>query len=338
MLPNDVEGRAWVELLSDSNNPPEQTALITLLSSDDDLQVDVLGSAFVIKANGVSAICLGAAHSFHPVQRRQAWRSGKSNLKIPIDFLPKGPNYLNPEEITAFCVRDGVPHVCRVDQINYIENFDVALFTVYEIDGANIFNEHVAIDIGAPSVGENLIVMGNIINIEKRSDGKGVISQRFCMRMGVVTATEMGKGALPGISSYFETTIPLYGGMSGSPVIREPKKIGDPIVVVGVVSTDNSPSEAFEKFQVSGSSKATMLWPAMGLGLQVEIGNEVDTGHVFLGELVERSIIDNRSQNVTVKVRGDTERTEVLYEDMRSGSPYRVLLTTTGHPNDTRSK
>jgi len=75
-----------------------------------------------------------------------------------------------------------------------------------------------------------------------------------------------------------------------------------------------------------------MLWPAMGLGLDVEFSPHAK-GHEFLADLLCKKLLDDRSNGVKVRVRHPNDKTEILYVDERTNPPTKVLLSTAGHPN-----
>jgi hypothetical protein len=335
MLPNDEQGRHWVQAQWTGNSvPQEKEILATLVTTGEDDEILILGSAFIIRGNGDSAICLGAAHSFSEVKKLQRMRRANGHFNVPADFRARGPEYVAPDGIRAIFVVDRKLINCRIDQLNYIENYDVVVFTVYAPEARQVFTSHIAIDLGAPRVGEEIAILANDITVEKRSingiDGH-VVGQRFEARLGIVTEVVMGPSAIPGQSFVFRTTIPATPGMSGAPVVNKPIA-GQTIIARGVVSSDVSNPEAFTSFLIPGRSTATMLWPAMGLALNAKIPPDVN-GHVFLADLLHKKLFDDRSGGVKVHVQQPANMTEILYVDERTNPPTRGQLSMTGHPN-----
>ena len=212
-----------------------------------------------------------------------------------------------------------------------MHNYDVVAFTVHAPEGRKIFNSRVAIDVGVPAIGEEIAVLTNNCDVTKLGGGHGTVEQRFEMRFGVVTEVIMGSEGLLGPQSFcFRTTVPVLGTMSGSPVIKKPEQ-GATVVAVGVVSSDHSVPEAFSSFLVAGYSTASMLWPAMGLGLDVAVPPD-PARHHFLIELLEKGLLDNRSERVSVVVRQLAGEMQIHYLDERRQPPSGAILTTTGHP------
>lgn len=330
-LPNDEQGRYWVQTQWIKKPTREQSIFATLAIANENDEFLILGNAFIIRDNGDSAICLGAAHSFEKAKQLQCMRTARGYFNVPQDFREKGPRYLEPNQIHAFFVIDGEPIVCRINQLNYIENYDVAVFTVHAPEARKIFTSRIAIDLGAPQPGEEIAILANDMTVKRLGDGKGILRQRFELRLGVVTEVIMGPSAVPGQSFYFRTTIPVTPGMSGAPVINKPIA-GQTTIARGVVSTDLSDADSFNNFLIPGNSAASMLWPAMGLGLTVEIPPDPKK-HAFLADMLNKKLLDDRSNSVRVQVWQPVDKTEILYVDERTHPPTKVLLSTTGHPN-----
>jgi hypothetical protein len=303
----------------------------TLIAADENLEAMVLGNAFVVRDNGDSAVCIGAAHSFEAVKNVQRARSAVGHANVAPGFERKGPHYLAPDLVKAVFLIDGEAVICQVHQFNYIDNYDVVLFTVLAPEGRNIFKYRMAIDLGAPVVGEEVAVIANHYVQTKMDDGHSEVALRLEMRRGVVTEVTMGRRGLAGLSLYFRTTIPVTGGMSGAAVVRKPTLHGA-AVALGVVSSDHSDKAAFSDYMVPGDSAASMLWPAMGLAINLTIPPDPDRCY-FLGEILDKGLLDNKSRNVSTQVRQVAGKTQILYIDARQQPPVKCLLTTTGHPN-----
>jgi hypothetical protein len=332
----DEEGRHWAQAKVDDANKKEiEGALCTLISPNDDGDLDVLGSGFAIYAGSDKALCLGAAHSFEEVKRRQRHRMGIDYSRMPADFHPHGPEYVDLDSVRAVFLCNGDLLICDIDQYNSIANYDVAAFTVVAPDGKKPFAAHFGIDLGALRDGEEVMVIAHHLTLERQppvgeETARGIIQRRLDLRGGGVTEAILGLTGVPGQSFVARTTIPVYGGMSGSPVVRT---IGPSrkIVACGVVSSDLSKPEAFQSFLVAGRSAVSQLWPAMGLGLNVERPPEARS-YVSLGELASSGAFDNCSDRVAVEVRHTQQATEITYVDERGAVPFRAQLRTTPHP------
>lgn len=226
-------------------------------------------------------------------------------------------------------VIDGEVVNCKVEQLNYISNYDVAVFTIYNPDENLSFFNHVELDLAVPHVGDVVAVLANDISLESAGDGQGHVTQSLHMRFGTVTEVNWDKSTLPGQSMYFQTTIPFTPGMSGAPVMLAPEK-GANVAICGVVSADLSEPDAFKLMTVAGRSSVSMVWPAMGFGLDVDFDG--CRGHRFIGDLVKCGAIQSKQNGIQVTVVGSNEKTDTTYVDNRTNPPSRVVLTTKGHP------
>ncbi|MCP4120465.1 MAG: trypsin-like peptidase domain-containing protein [Bacteroidetes bacterium] len=329
-LPDDERNRFWVETTNKEDHPAEKDVVGTLVTTDDDGLLEVLGTAFVVYSSGNQAICLGAAHSFHPIKNRQLARSGKGELHIPGPLRRTGPNYIKADGVHVFFCIKGIAIACRITQLNYTDSNDIALFTVVTQDGATPFDKHVAIDIGAPNVGDVVGIASNDISLEVHGEGHGKIDQRFGLRLGTVSEVVLDNSPLDGQSFYFHTTIPVTAGMSGAPIVINPTP-NEAFAVCGVVSSDMSKSEAFTSFKVAGRSTGSMIWPAMGLAIDASL-NKQPNSSFFLGDLLENNVIDNRSVNVEATVTGSPNATKVTYLDNRNETPVGITLTLPNNP------
>ena len=279
-------------------------------------------------------MCVGAAHSFDVVKRLQRARSARGYANVAPHFRSRGPEYIDPDKIHLFLIVGGQIAVCKVDQINYLENYDVAVFTVRAPTDGPKLTSQVAMDLGTPFVGEEVAVIAHHLTVSDLSveaeSSRGVVTRNLDLRLGVVNEVQMGPSPLPGQSFVFRTTIPVTPGMSGAPVATKPVP-GGPLTIRGVVSSDASEDAAFHSFHTAGRSTMSMLWPVMGLGLNVVVPPS-PSRFAFLGELLAVGVFDSRSDRVSVTVGQPSDMLEVSYTDERVAPPTRVLLSTTGHP------
>ncbi|RWD63956.1 hypothetical protein [Mesorhizobium sp.] len=328
-LPGDDLGRFWVAATPDHASPKEKNVLVTLVAADENGELLVLGNAFVIYAGGNKAICMAAAHSFDRIKYQQMIMSGRHYYHMVDDFRPDVIEFVKTEEIFAFLVIDDVVVNCKVEQLNYIANYDVAVFTIYNPDENLSFSNHVELDLAVPHVGDVVAVLANDISLESAGDGQGQLTQSLHMRYGTVTEVNWDKSPLPGQSMYFQTTIPFTPGMSGAPVMLAPEKRAN-VAICGVVSADLSEPEAFNLMTVAGRSSVSMIWPALGFGLDVDFDGY--KGHRFIGDLVNSGAIQSKKNGIRVTVVGSNDKTDTTYVDNRTNPPSGVVLTTKGHP------
>jgi hypothetical protein len=130
MLSRDELQREWVR--AQPNTPHDyEGVLVTLMYADEEGRSRAIGNGFVVYAHESSAICLTAAHNFAYIKALQRGRRMPSHPSLPPDFAAKGTQYLDSRGVHSFYVRDGRPVACKVDQVTYQENYDVAAFSIH---------------------------------------------------------------------------------------------------------------------------------------------------------------------------------------------------------------
>lgn len=302
-------------------------ALLTLIAVTDSEEAVVLGNAFIVVANGNSAICMGAAHTFEHTQKLETGRKPIPHPTFVAAFPAKEPNYWKPG-IKALFVGLGEPIVCDIGQFNFVANYDAVLFCVIAPKASsNIFQKHIAVNLSVPRPGERIGLLTNDLSTE--SDGSSTILKRATRMMeGAVTNTEMGRGRLG--FHVFETTIPVAPGMSGSPffMFRDDQTI----TACGIASHDISEENAFQSVSNAGNSTAAMIWPSVALGLTLSVNGEASK-FISLHEMIKQKIIDCRSENVLIDVTQSGETQEITYSDERTSPATRMHCTMNAHPN-----
>jgi hypothetical protein len=116
--------------------------------------------------------------------------------------------------------------------------------------------------------------------------------------------------------------------MSGGAIVAKPQRDQN-LILLGIISADISPPEAFESFLVPGNSAASMLWPALGLGLT--LATNEGPRPMLLAE-VRSKLFDDRTENVDIVVQETEEFTEIYFNDERSYPPIKALLQMTKFP------
>lgn len=317
--------RSW--FTAELSLPPDRlrNALALLVAPDADGEVNLLGNAFVVRGNGRDAVCLAAAHSFAAVKRIQEARTAIGTFNVAPGFGSRLPPTIDPEEIRALFVADKQSVECRIRQLVYVDGYEVVLFTVEAGDGREVFNQGLAVDLGAPQVGDEIAVLTESPTLMRGVTGTATIETRVECRYGVVTEVIMGSEKLLGQQSFcFRTTVPVNGGMSGSAVLRKPKE-GESLVACGVISSDHSTDESRTNVLIPGHSTASMLWPSMCFGMNVRIGAEPARYHL-LHELLQKGVLDNQSDRISIAVNTYSDETQVHYLDERGATPVGAIL------------
>lgn len=305
-------------------------AIGILVTRDDEGHLQFLGNASVISFLESAAICLAAAHSFEPLKREQLRRRGRPTLSH-LGPGADGNTTIDPRPIKLMLDLDGQHVQCDIDQINYQSLCDLVVFTA-SIEHRAIFTNKIAVDLSMPSVGDEVAVLSHKISDISHSTepGKTKYISNLCFRTGIVTAVTNGRGRL-GQHWTFSTTIPVVSGMSGGPIIRKPPhQGGGDLIMLGIVSSDFSAAHSFKSFVDAGDSVASMLWPAMGLGIHTLVDGQ--QRFQFLSELLARGWLYDRSDRVKVAVEQKSDYLAIEYRDERSAQPVVFQFHAARHP------
>ena len=304
--------------------------LLTLVAQAPNGSIAIVGNAFIIYANGHDALCLTAAHNFEFVKSVVRSGSVQSHPTLPPDFRVQGTQYIKTQGCTAIWAHSGKPHVCKISKINYIEKYDVAVFTAHSDRDAPPFPGRAALDLRMPTVSDEIGMLAHRLEFTETQEG-GILERNLAFRLGRVSSNVEPTDRM-GQSFSFEMTIPIPPGFSGAPIVARPEP-HKPLVVCGVASFDLSPNEAFRNFNVAGQSRGATLWPSAGLGFTMNIeggGPSV----ALLGDLIAAKFLDVRSQNIEVTVSQRERNVQILYSDTAVDPPNRILLETADHTLD----
>jgi hypothetical protein len=323
-----TDGRKW--LSAELAEPSKfDSLLLTMIGQSSDGTVTVVGNAFIIYANGRDALCLTAAHNFEFLKSLSKAGSLQSHPTLPRDFEFRGTQYIKTDGCTAMWTYQDRPYICKLTKINYIENYDVAVFTARSEETAPPFSGRLALDLRMPRLGDEVAVLAHRLDYEAFSDGGGSLQRSLLFRLGTVSESTTSADRMKQTFS-FETTIPIMPGLSGSPIVVMPE-IGKPLTVCGVVSSDSSLSEAFESTSIAGQSRGAALWPCAGLGFEMEIEAKGPTV-ALIADLIAGNFLQVRSDHIEVSATYRGARLHIFYSDLDSEPPQRILLETTGHP------
>jgi hypothetical protein len=321
-LEGDSLGRSWV-LIDPGKEDGLVDGLLTLVVGTSS-QFEVVGNAFVVYASKGRALCMTAAHNFDRVRQVSDPEAVKNYYATAPD-LRRGPRVLKTDGCKAIALVGGVPQVCSVDYVSYVEGFDVAVFSAVAESEKFVFPAKFPLDLREPSVGDQVALAGMLLTQDAPETTHVRIGMQRITAQGVVTSVTRDIGR-HGLLFTFETTIPVRAGQSGSPVLSRPGP-NAPAAVCGIVTADFSTDDAFASFVVPGVSTMSMLWPALGLGFQMAIGSDAPR-LTYFEELVRRGYLQNVSPDVGVSADLSGEKLILQYEDKSQTPHVRVLLET----------
>jgi len=244
MLPN---GLKWNEAELEPLHPINDL-LISILAFDDDLGPHPIGTGFIVAALGELAVGCSAAHNFREIDRIQR----PYRLHHPsalAEFLPDSqPLDLDRKRIRALHTSTGRVDLAVFGWVVWNEKTDIAFF----------------LDTSVPPKDTEVVVLGYqdmAIENEFRNGpdhGSFQVRERLLMRGGRITDVHMDGFRLckgPAV----ETSIPVFPGMSGGPVMRL-GKAGEPMRPFGLISSDpyEGSTEKMDR-SIGGSSIVSLI-------------------------------------------------------------------------------
>jgi hypothetical protein len=236
--------------------------------------------------------------------------------------------YLKTRGVHALYKRGDRFVFCKVDQLHYQAGYDVAVFGIhYDItdETPTSFAGRVCIDLAMPNVGDEIAILGHELIQKDMGSGQYELERRLQVHFGLVTSVTPGRSRM-GQSYSFESTIPIRPGLSGSPILKKPE-MGGPMTVAGVASFDFSVAEAFESFQIAGTSHGACLWPSLAFGLMAKKDSDSEPAFAPLSVFVEHGTVEAKSPNIETQVTMKPDATEIRYLDKRVNPPIGHLLT-----------
>lgn len=258
-----INGFEWNEASSfdDSLN----NGLITLLAFDRSDQPTPIGTAFVITDSGDALIAVTVAHNFDGIHRLQVDTRKHHPTALP-EFLPDPePLNLDSSQLIAICFSDGNLHVGSLAWVCYDRKSDIAVCAI-EKNKNDMFSSGVfELDEKVPKVGDEVAVIGYA---KMQSDGKDIdedtksftLARNLLMRKGRITNI-YPDGHLLCRGACVETSIPIYPGMSGSPVMLVVGE-GEIMKPFGVVSSDPQDEDVVKLDRsIAGSSIVALIKP-----------------------------------------------------------------------------
>lgn len=272
--------------------------LVSFFATDKDGYTELIGTGFILSAQGKNALVMTAAHNFDFARKIQKPKRISHPSTLPEFQVHKGEIFsVDKDKLGAVYISDEHIDTCQIKGVTVVPELDIALCAIQlqehciEIQ----FKDNFALDTRSPEIGDDIVVIGysglKMLKQKVYSNKSRFfqIQQKIEMLRGKVT--EVSNSGLRNSNwPCFETTIPIVGGMSGSPVVY----LGDAdssITVCGVVSKDISPKEAFNSFYVSGHSIMAQIWPSIFLPFGCELEGENKPFESNIYDLIKKRII-----------------------------------------------
>ncbi len=228
------DGLLWNQAELERNHPLNNLLLLLIAIGDNHIP-KTIGTAFIVQSNGTKATAVSAAHCFEEMR--------KILHPEPVHHTSALPEFLGPPKeielgrVKAIYTKEERIYTCEVS----IAAWDSATdFAVLDVSCAtaddNTFRDMAWITDDIPAVGDEVAMFGygNLKEIADPADmNRSTIQRQLIMRVGTVE-NFYPEGFYLLKSPCIETTIPVYGGMSGGIAARfEP---GSQIRVFGFIS------------------------------------------------------------------------------------------------------
>jgi Trypsin-like peptidase domain len=200
---------------------PLHSGLLMLLLIREDRSLQLIGTAFIVSANGCRATAISAAHNFEEI--RKTLHPHLSHHSSTLDeFLPP-PAELDLNQVKAIYTKDDKARACIVELSIWDRATDLAVLNIIVPDRENdLFSDLLWLDDTIPAVGDDVVMIG-YGNMKTIADadrvGVGMIQRQLVLRLGKIEQVHL-QGSHLVKAPCVETTIPVYGGMSGGIVAR----------------------------------------------------------------------------------------------------------------------
>ena len=248
---------------------PLNGMLFSLLAFSPKREPKLVGTGFIIRAFGDHAIALTAAHVLKGAAKAQVPKR-HHHPSTPEMFLPEAePVRLDPNALMAIHMNGTEVVVLTLDWAVIAEKSEIAILQVSlpaKEESRDYFTKNLELAESVPSEGDLVGVLSynemKVTQPQAEMDGINsfAVERELVLRCGR-TSRVYEKGEFLGRGPCFETTIPVFHGMSGGPVFED-GGLGEGMRVVGLVSSATDDPTPMDR-SVRGESIVTLLKPHM---------------------------------------------------------------------------
>jgi Trypsin-like peptidase domain len=252
------DGRLWEEAIVEDGHPLND-CFVTLLVINDDLSFSLIGTAFIVEADGHKAMAITAAHCFEEARRILHPNSAfhPSALFLPI------PDAVDLEKVRAFYSKGDQGHFCSLKLAAWDSDSDLAVLDLVAEDGSDdLFDSALTATDKIPSEGDAVVIIGyGEMSSESSSDPEkdhaiSTLNRRLITRVGTVKEVFPERHLLLK-APCLQTTISVFFGMSGGAVARWTGE-DTQIEPFGLLSHALEPQPEYDRFK-SGDSIVSLL-------------------------------------------------------------------------------
>ena len=237
---------------------PLNAGLLSIMVIKSGLTPQLIGTAFLVTAEGKTATAVSAAHCFEGIRQILHPNPQHHASALP-EFLPP-PKEIDLQQVKAVYLKDGNVFMCPIEVSIWDSGTDLAVFTVSAPHGeSELFRDFFWIDDQVPTVNEGVAMIGfgeMKVLPDSAEQNKGIMQRQLLLRVGRVEEVfpekhYMLKGAC------IETTIAVFSGMSGGLVTRWNEQ-NPQIKPFGFISHAPEPQPSYDRSQ-SGHSMGAIL-------------------------------------------------------------------------------
>jgi hypothetical protein len=263
MLPNNLK---WDQAIIDDNSI--LNGIVLLLAFKQNRSPRPIGTAFIIGVEEQNAIAVTAAHNLQAIGEAQAPIKKHHATALPEFLNDSNVLDLDRKKVRAVCFENGKVEISVITRATYDKDLDIAFFSfIPQSKKIKFFSKYrFNLDDYSPKLGDEIAVLGlgHISVLFEERDGKGKesfqIECQSILRRGTVTNIH-NNGHILCRGPCIETSIPVFPGMSGAPVMVLDKP-GRPMKPFGLVSSDLEHDKEIKNDQtISGSSIIALLNP-----------------------------------------------------------------------------
>jgi Trypsin-like peptidase domain len=213
--------------------------LFAVVAKTVDGRFHAVGTGFVVRALNDAALAISAGHVFAEIQNLQQRHEQRSHGTTPQEFSPpRRPIEVSLSGLAMVTGAEPSAVVCQVESLAFDEFGDVGVVHLRPqgLHAAMFPLREFLLEDEPPMVGQ-LVCVASYINLACHSDGPGhfQLQRQAILRVGkVLNVFPTGQRLCRG--PCFETSIPIYSGMSGGPVFHY--DTSGAVRVLGLVCSD----------------------------------------------------------------------------------------------------
>jgi hypothetical protein len=251
------EGCVWNECEFDSDNPlnPSLIALVVITS---ELSLRLIGTAFIIRAEGHRALAISAAHCLEEIRKILHPNPTHHASALP-EFLPP-PTAMELKSVKGLYLKNGRAYDCTIEVAVWDTSSDLATISVTAPPNEEfLFQDCFWLDDQIPREGDmvGMIGFGEMKLIPDLDNHRlGRIELRALLRVGTVESVHEN-GYFMVKNPCIETSIAIFSGMSGGLVARWTGN-NTQIKAFALISHAPEPQPSFDRSE-SGHSVASIL-------------------------------------------------------------------------------